>query len=190
MVPPMAQLPVHRLLHHRHADRRIFAGDEELTRDIVVSKSKRLSSVLFLLVVVALVGCGNAAYDLAPVSGVVTLYGEPLVNATVSFEPQRNSGKSVVGPGSVGTTDDEGRYQLETFKQETGAVVGMHTVRISTYKSRFEDIKNSDKIEVVSIEHVPWHYNRNTELSFEVTADGTDEANFVLTAEPSIPVKK
>lgn len=150
-----------------------------------MSKSKIDSCVILLTVVVALVGCGNSAYDLAPVSGVVTLYGEPLANATVSFEPKGGADKSIVGPGSVGTTDDEGRYQLETFKQETGAVVGTHTVRISTYKSRFEDIKNSDKIEVVSIEHVPWHYNRNTELSFEVTADGTDEANFVLTAEPA-----
>lgn len=128
-------------------------------------------------------GCGKAPYELAPVSGVVTLYGEPLANATVSFEPNGNNrDESIVGPGSVGTTDENGRYELRTFKQESGAVVGNHLVRISTYKSEFEDIKQSDKIKVISVEHVPWHYNRNSGLTCDVPAGGTDEANFALTA--------
>ena len=128
-------------------------------------------------------GCSQGPYELAPVSGVVTLYGEPLVNATVSFIP-RGNGREIVGPGSIGTTDEEGRYSLTTFKDESGAVVGPHTVRISTYKSKFKDIKNSDDIEVISIEHVPWHYNRNTQLSMEVPSGGTHEADFVLVADP------
>lgn len=147
--------------------------------------NSNLSHLYKLLLVspACLAGCSNADYDLAPVSGIVTLYGEPLVNATVSFEPQGGQDKAVVGPGSIGETDEAGRYALETFRDEYGAVVGRHTVRISTYKSRFKDIRNSDEIEVVSIEHVPWHYNRNTELTFEVPASGTEEANFALTAE-------
>ena len=130
-----------------------------------------------------LCGCSRGPYELASVSGVVTLYGEPLANATVSFSPHGEEGKEIVGPGSVGTTDETGHYQLRTFKDESGAVVGRHTVRISTYKSKFKDIKNSDAVEVVSIEHVPWHYNRFTKLTFEVPSGGTDEADFVLTAE-------
>ena len=146
-------------------------------------QNKLLLSVL-LCTVAAVSGCGKAPYELAPVSGVVTLYGEPLANATVSFEPQgSNSDESIAGPGSVGTTDEDGRYELTTFKQESGAVVGNHLVRISTYKSEFEDIKKSDKIKVISVEHVPWHYNRNTSLTFDVPAGGTDDANFVLTAK-------
>lgn len=136
------------------------------------------SSVMLVLVC----GCGGGPYELAPVSGVVTLYGNPLANATVSFSP-RGEGKDIVGPGSMGTTDAEGRFTLRTFKDERGAVVGNHTVRISTFKSKFKDIRTSDDVEVVSIEHVPWHYNRNTKLSFQVPSGGTDEANFVLTAE-------
>ena len=129
-------------------------------------------------------GCNSKPYELARVSGVVTLYGEPLRNATVSFEPKGGGGKSIVGPGSLGTTDDEGRYELRTFKKERGAVVGNHTVRISTYRSKFKDLSTSDEVEVITIEHVPWHYNRNTILTFDVPSGGTDEADFVLTAEP------
>ncbi len=142
--------------------------------------SKRLVPLGALLAL----GCNQNAYDLAPVSGVVTLYGEPLRNATVSFEPRGGSGDSeIVGPGSLGATDDQGRYSLETFTGEQGATVGPHTVRISTFKSRFKDIKNSDDVEVVSIEHVPWHYNRNTILTFDVPPGGAKDADFVLTAK-------
>ncbi|MEM9352108.1 MAG: hypothetical protein AAGA92_03770 [Planctomycetota bacterium] len=135
-------------------------------------------------VLIAYSGCNNNPYELAPVSGVVTLYGEPLRDATVSFEPRGGSGQGIVGPGSIGTTDENGKFQLRTFKKQRGAVVGAHTVRISTYRSRFKDLTTSDEVEVITIEHVPWHYNRNTTLSFEVPSGGTDEADFVLTAEP------
>lgn len=144
--------------------------------------SKPVTAVSGLVVLLCIGGCNEGPYELAPISGTVTLYGQPLANATVSFMP-RGEGRDIVGPGSVGTTDAEGNYTLRTFKEEHGAVVGNHTVRISTYKSRFKDIKNSDKLEVVSIEHVPWHYNRNTKLSFNVPSGGTDEADFVLTAD-------
>lgn len=145
-----------------------------------MTTSKKYLAACALL---ACLGCGDYPYDLAPVSGVVTLYGKPLQNATVSFEPIGGQGKPIVGPGSMGTTDDDGRYQLQTFKKESGAVVGTHTVRISTFQSKFKDLKNSDDIEIVSVEHVPWHYNRNTQLTFEVPADGTSEADFKLTAD-------
>ena len=132
-------------------------------------------------VLIATVGCGHGLYDVAPVSGTVTLYGEPLKNATVSFEPQAGSDQEIVGPGSSGQTDDSGRYKLTTFRGERGAVVGQHKVRISTYESRFKDLENSNEIEVLSIEHVPWQYNRNTILTFEVPSGGTSGADFDLT---------
>lgn len=130
-----------------------------------------------------MMGCGGGPYELAPVSGTVTLNGEPLADATVSYEPMRAADKEVVGPGSVGKTDEAGKYELETYKQETGAVVGKHKVRISTFKSVLEDIKNSDAVKVVSQEKVPWNYNRHSSLSVKVPSDGTDTADFALVGE-------
>ncbi|MCA9234419.1 MAG: hypothetical protein KDA44_03060 [Planctomycetales bacterium] len=136
------------------------------------------------VMIAACAGCADSPYELAPVSGAVTLNGEPLANATVSYEPRGGPERSIVGPGSVGTTDAEGRYTLSTFKDEPGAVVGQHTVRISTFKSQFKDIKNSDAVEVVSEERVPWRYNRSTELVATVATGGTDQADFELTGAP------
>ena len=145
--------------------------------------SNSFLAVLIALSLVSFAGCNQRSYDVVPVSGSVTLYGEPLANATVSFEPKHAGEEGVVGPGSLGETDYDGNFTLRTHKGDRGAVVGRHTVRISTYKSKFTDFENSDEIEVVSIEHVPWHYNRNTQLEFDVPSEGTKEANFVLTAE-------
>lgn len=139
--------------------------------------------VLLIGLLAAMVaGCSQGPYEVAPVSGVVTLNGEPLPDATVSFAPI-GSEKDVVGPGSSGTTNESGEYELKTFKDETGAIVGMHTVRISTFKSKFKDLRNSDDLEIVSPEYVPAEYNRNSNLTFEVPASGTAEANFDLTGQ-------
>lgn len=135
-------------------------------------------SLTWLLVAVA--GCHQGPYEVAPVSGKVTLSGQPLANATVIFEPRGGGETEIVGPGSMGTTDSEGEYRLTTFKDERGAVVGTHRVRVTTFKSQYKDIQNSDDTIVVSKERVPRRYNRDTQLTFEVPSGGTDEANFEL----------
>lgn len=147
---------------------------------------EKLIPITKLLILLALgfqVGCGSSPYELATVSGVVRLNGEPLQDATVTFEP-RGLGKELVGPGSIGTTDEQGVFELKTFKNERGAVVGPHKVRISTFKSEFKDLRSSDDLEIVSQERVPWQYNLNTQLNFEVPPEGTEGADFSLTGKP------
>ena len=63
--------------------------------------------------------------DLAPVSGTVTIDGNPADRAIVSFE----------GPGnkvSFGNTDAAGRYELHYIRQEKGAAIGANKVKITT----------------------------------------------------------
>ena len=127
-------------------------------------------------------GCSTRPYELAPVSGIVTLDGQPLEAARVRFEP-RSSGDAVnVGPGSIGVTDSAGRFQLETIRQEAGAVVGSHVVRIGTRQTRL-DPENLDRLEVLAEEVVPIQFNTNTTLRFEVPPGGTEEAHFDLTTD-------
>ena len=128
----------------------------------------------------AVVGC-SGEFPLASVSGVVTLDGKPLENATVFFQPQAKGTESVVGPPSIGVTDATGKYSVATHKLGSGAVVGDHTVSISTFELRMKDPQNSDAVEVVSPERVPDRYRSPSELSFQVTSRGSDEANFDLT---------
>ena len=69
-------------------------------------------------------GCGGSGLDLAPVSGRVTLDGEPLANVTVTFLPKD-------GASASGRTNDNGEYELTTIA-EKGALLGEHTVTVTT----------------------------------------------------------
>lgn len=143
-----------------------------------------LRLLLFFVLLFTSVGCGGSEFEFAPVAGIVTLDGEPLPNAKVRFEPMSTEETSVVGPGSFGTTDSEGRYELISVKNDQGAVVGPHVVRIGTLKTRLNP-NDLDKVETLAKEVVPRIYNTSTQLTMYVTEEGTSEANFALTAEPS-----
>ena len=83
-----------------------------------------------------LLGCGSAEYELAPVSGQVTMNGKPLPNVEikVSFQPvATGTDEPNPGPGSYAITDADGRFTLRTIEPDAdGAVVGKHIVRLTT----------------------------------------------------------
>jgi hypothetical protein len=68
----------------------------------------------------------------APVSGVVTLDGQPVEGATVLFTPMEPGGKA-----SKGVTDASGRYILKPA--EAGGGVGPGTYGVSIKKTVAED---------------------------------------------------
>ncbi|TWT47846.1 hypothetical protein Pla111_14710 [Botrimarina hoheduenensis] len=128
----------------------------------------------------AAAGCGGD-FQLGEVSGVVSLDGEPLSGASLYFQPQRQGEGLMVGPPSIGVTDERGHYTLKTSEGSYGAVVGPHKVSISTFESRMVDPKNSDRVETVSKERVPARYRAPSELTFTVSPSGSSEADFDLT---------
>lgn len=76
-------------------------------------------------------GCDSHPYDLADVSGKVTLDGQPLAGAIVNTQPIATGSSSSPGPGSFGKTDEQGRFTLELATRAVpGAVVGPHRVTI------------------------------------------------------------
>ncbi len=136
--------------------------------------------LILIGVLAALAGCSGGP-KIVPVSGTVTLDGKPLANALVAFNPAAPAGKiEAAGPGSMGVTDEQGRYALKiigTDGKTVGAVVGEHRVRIST-----SDITSDSGGDVAARrkEQVPAMYNANTTLTFTVPPGGTDAANFDL----------
>jgi hypothetical protein len=133
---------------------------------------RRMAIWAAALAVVIPVGCGGST---SRVSGVVTLNGQPLEGATVSFTPASGDGGGV--GGSTGKTDAQGRYTLRTVVGDaTGAAVGKHKVTISLYR---ENPTNPDQ---AGTETVPPQYSdpAKTELSYDVQSGGTDQANFAL----------
>jgi len=70
-------------------------------------------------------GCGGDM-KVAPVSGTITLDGQPLDQASVVFQPDQG------GRPSFGVTDKDGAYTLAYSMNEGGAEVGPCAVKITT----------------------------------------------------------
>lgn len=121
--------------------------------------------ILALVVVLTstFLGCGQGNRpDLGQVGGTVALDGSPLANATVSFKPH-------AGKGSFGITDGDGHYELFYIRDIKGAVVGMHTIQITT------TTENSPK------EIIPPRYNLRSELERDVQS-GKNTFDFELSS--------
>ena len=93
----------------------------------------RLGQALLLIVVLPCLGCSTSDRPpLGQVSGTVTLDGQPLPSALVTFVP-------IAGPGrtSQAFTDSDGRYSLAYLRDIEGANVGQHVVRITTVSDEY-----------------------------------------------------
>ena len=79
-----------------------------------------------LLILTCCLGCsGGSDVELGKVTGLVTMNGEPLADAIVVFKPAE-------GNPSTGRTDSNGNYDLTYLGNSPGAIVGKHSVRITT----------------------------------------------------------
>ena len=139
----------------------------------------QLKCYLTVAVCTLLSGCNTKGYDLAPVSGVVTLDGKPIPGTLVNFQPVGKDGK-VPGPGSTGRCDEAGRYSLKTIRDDPGAVVGTHRVRIYSFSP--ESPVSQDSGVGLPKEQFPNRYNYDSSLTFDVESSGSEAADFKLTA--------
>lgn len=100
---------------------------------IRISNAARMG--ICLVIAAGLAGCQGAASDddapidplsvvLVPVQGRVAIDGKPLETAVVTFLPDEGGGSS------IGETNADGHYSLETFGRE-GAPVGPARVSVS-----------------------------------------------------------
>jgi hypothetical protein len=141
----------------------------------------RAFPVLAGLFAVALAGCGRSGY--ARVSGVITLNGKPYPNCMVQFLPEAGRGNATPGRGSVGHTDENGRFTLKTVDGVVGAAVGKNLVQIrSEYRKDskgFDYWDPSAKKTVRSNDDpIPMDWNVKSKKEFDVPSGGTDQANF------------
>jgi len=131
-------------------------------------------------VLVACLGCGSGKF--VPVSGRVTLNGEPLAGATVSFEPLTEPGAAPPPTGSLGKTDEKGEFALQTTSGENGAVVGKHRVRIFLPDEQTTGDERQRGGAVAG--KLPSKFNADSDMTFDVPPRGTSEAVFKLTTTP------
>ena len=84
--------------------------------------------VMAVVLSVLVSGCGGRPGDqpeLAPVTGVVTLDGAPLVGKDIVFSPAS-------GRPAMGRTDEHGAYELWYTVDYKGAIIGSHNVHFGT----------------------------------------------------------
>ena len=141
-------------------------------------KTKAVGGVLILTLLVCFGCTGSNLPDLGQVEGTVTMDGQPLPNAIVTFQP--------VNPGrpSYARTDDSGKYVLVFTDGNEGATLGEHRVCISTQSDGDPD---ADPPIPSSPETVPAKYSNmsKTELKANVEAGG-NQHDFTLTSEGEI----
>jgi hypothetical protein len=135
---------------------------------------------LLLSVLLLPLGCGTKgkSYDVAPVSGHVTMDGKPMADLEVRFSPSAG----LDYPYSVGVTDEQGNYTLKLAGPgggREGAVVGEHHVTI--------DIDDQLKGKLFQgkrpYEVVPAKYNKKSQMKATVPPEGKKDADYNLTSK-------
>ncbi|MFW6171784.1 MAG: carboxypeptidase-like regulatory domain-containing protein [Planctomycetota bacterium] len=139
----------------------------------------RLCVVGLCVMCLTCVGCGSGGPEVGKVSGKVTMDGEPLDNALVTFTPVDG------GRPSTGKTDENGNYTL-AYADRMGALVGKHQVRVTTltevegedmseigsdseaYMKQATGGSASDYDNATVSEPIPAKYNTETELTRDV----------------------
>lgn len=125
---------------------------------------------LVIVTLVWLAGCGGPPHpEVGRVTGVVTLDGQPLAEATVMFQPTE-------GRASIATTDSAGKYSLIYLDGVPGAKLGAHKVIIRT------EIPGEDGQPPIAKEKLPKKYHEQTELTAEVKP-GSNTFDFPLTSQ-------
>jgi hypothetical protein len=159
------------------------------------------------LFVLSVVGCSGNSFKTVPVSGTVTLDGEPVAGVEVVFFPKPTESSAVVGPFSTAITDGEGKFTLVTRYGDPGAVVGAHRVTFAYGDIDKEAIADADLAEEeakaegegLSAEEkaaaraarsqlgkrkaIPARYGEESDVSIEVPAGGMTNVDFPLTSK-------
>ncbi len=94
-------------------------------------------------------GCESGGPAKYPVTGKVSLDGQPLAGVSVTFSPSDRK-----SPTSGGKTDAQGVYTLSTTQGDKGAVVGKHLVTLSGGASTTEQ-KPEDRYKPASTKPEP-----------------------------------
>lgn len=133
----------------------------------------KISSLFGLFLIGLILGCGDSS--IVPVSGIVTMDGEPEQGIKVVFMPLPVGDNLSPGPYSKGYTDENGAFVLETRHGKTGAIVGPHQVSF-VYLQHGPGSEDGDR-------EMPAQYKGDAGFEFEVPSDGNEDVKFELISD-------
>lgn len=91
----------------------------------------------FGAILVGLTWAGCSSTSAVPVTGIVTMNGEPVAGAAVNFSPAEPGGLP-----SLASTDEAGRFTLTTSTDEPGALPGKY--KVTVYHAQFVGAPQAD----------------------------------------------
>jgi hypothetical protein len=156
------------------------ANGKSFNRSDVCRRAAPFRLVVLVILCFVSVGCSGGDGRL-PVSGLVSLDGQPLAKGQINFLP--SSGTDSPASGAI---VENGHYSIP---EDKGLMAGKFRVEVSAMgrTSRKTETLNvaTGKMEAVeALESIiPARYNRDTELTAEVKAGAANEFNFELTSQ-------
>lgn len=87
-------------------------------------------SLPLALAAALLSGCGAKTYQVAPVRGKLTHQGQPVSGGSLVFGPI-GTGNGEVGKPGIAEVGPDGSFEVTTYSEGDGAVIGKHTVSYS-----------------------------------------------------------
>ena len=144
----------------------------------LISNTKISLAGLLIVSLVFLAGCGEAEPEIIQATGKVTIDGEPLNCALVSFVPMADGMDS--SSTATGLTDEDGNFTL-SFYSGPGVTIGLNKITIVDEPTPDGGRSLSQEGDRIRQEHQAKFKNRPipseyasiamTPLSIEVTAD-------------------
>ena len=149
---------------------------------ILAVRSRAALVVLPLSVLV--IGCNRSPYELAPVTGMVRVDGQPLSTGKVMFAPVSASDAIESGKPAMGRLQPDGTFELSTYKQGDGAVVGSHWVTIyGPRKNEAEFPPGVPEFERVSVREGTMDVVTGQDNHFEIDIAAEDIRKFARKAD-------
>lgn len=99
-------------------------------RNLQVDRGLHRMSLPLALAAALLSGCGVKTYPVAPVRGKLTHQGQPVSGGSLVFGPI-GTGKGEVGKPGIAQVGPDGSFEVTTYREGDGAVIGKHTVSFS-----------------------------------------------------------
>jgi hypothetical protein len=135
------------------------------------------TAIVGLLLAAALVlpGCGDQYGGRMPISGSVTLEGQPLDVGTIIFEPLEK------GPTRAQGEVKSGQFSIP---RESGLTPGKYLVRLTAGDGKTptneEAAGPGGSTNIISVDRIPEDWNVNSKHEVEVKADGSNTFEFPI----------
>lgn len=128
--------------------------------------------LVLLFVCGLMVGCGSNGPEVVPAGGIVTYKGNPIGKINVMLMPSGGGGGMI----AEGTTDEAGKFELQTYEPGDGAMVGEYMVGFKFVPDEVPEMPGFEGATKV-VSPIPEKYADAARSGFKVTVESDESKN-------------